>query len=71
MFSGLRCGECWVLRRIYYVNRQLCYLAASKAKSKQGRLDPQITIAFKQAANAVPVRYFGKFCEHVAFCFKR
>jgi hypothetical protein len=53
MFAGLRCGECRCLHRIYRVNGQLCYLSASKGKSKTGQPELQIIISFDQPHNAL------------------
>ena len=53
MFSGLKCGECRCLYRIFRVNGQLCYLycvrstrylSASKVKNKEGIPEFQIII---------------------------
>jgi hypothetical protein len=52
MFAGLKCGECKCLHRIYRVNGQLCYLSASKVKSKTGQPELQIVIAFNRPQNA-------------------
>jgi hypothetical protein len=52
MFSGLRCGDCRVLHRLYLINGQWCYLSASKIKNKQGIPELQILIAFNQPQDA-------------------
>jgi hypothetical protein len=53
MFADLRCGESRALPLIYYVNGQLCYLAASKVKNKQGAPELQIIISFNHPENAL------------------
>jgi len=46
MFADLKCGEYRCLHRIYRVNRQLCYIAASKEKGKNGKPELQIIISY-------------------------
>jgi hypothetical protein len=53
-FSGLKCGECDYLHRIYRVNGQLCYLAASKVKCR-GTPELQIIISFNRPENATQI----------------
>lgn len=36
LFTRVKLNKIEVLRRIYYVNNQLCYLSASKVKDKNG-----------------------------------
>ena len=48
MFNDLNCGECRFLHRIYRISGQLCYLSASKLKSKEGIPELQIIIAFNK-----------------------
>jgi hypothetical protein len=52
LFNDLESGQCRYLHRIYYVNRQLCYLSASKIKNKQGVPQLQIIIAFNEPKHA-------------------
>jgi hypothetical protein len=52
MFSDLKCGEYRFFRKIYRVNGQLCYLWASKVKSKQGVPELQIIITFDKPEDA-------------------
>ena len=53
MFSDLKCGQSRHLLRIYRVNGQLCYLAASKVKDKNGKPELQIIISFNRPQNAL------------------
>jgi len=48
MFSDLKCGQGRHNCRIYRVNGQLCYLAASKVKDKEGKPELQIIISYNQ-----------------------
>jgi hypothetical protein len=66
MFSGLRCNECWELQQAYEVNRQQCYLSASKVKSKQGLPELQIIISFARTENTI-VRYKERWQIESAF----
>jgi len=52
MFTGLKCGECCYMHRIYRVNGQLCYLSASKIKNKDGTPEFQIIISFNKPETA-------------------
>jgi len=52
MFADLKCGQYRCLHRIYRVNGQLCYLAASKEKGKDGKPELQIIISYNQPANS-------------------
>jgi hypothetical protein len=57
MFADLKCGQCKILYRIYRVNRQLCYLSASKVKvkGKEGKPELQIIISYNQPQDAQEV----------------
>jgi hypothetical protein len=55
MFADIKCGQCKILYRIYRVNRQLCYLSASKVKGKDGKPELQIIISFNQPQDAQDV----------------
>ncbi|MDR0794440.1 MAG: IS4 family transposase [Tannerella sp.] len=48
MFADLRCGQYRYKHRIYRVNGQLCYIAASKEKGKDGKPELQIIISYNQ-----------------------
>ena len=48
MFAALKSGQCRVLHRIYRINRQLCYLSASKVKDKNGIPELQLIISFNR-----------------------
>ena len=52
MFNALKCGQYCSLKRIYYLNGQLCYLSASKIKNKQKIPELQIIISFNKPENA-------------------
>jgi hypothetical protein len=67
MFADLKCGECRYLHRIYRVNKQLCYLSASKVKDKKGQPELQIIIAFNQPQYA---QEFYKERWQIETCFK-
>jgi hypothetical protein len=67
MFADLKCGESRCLLRIYRINGQLCYLSASKVKSKTGQPELQIIIAFNQPQNA---QLFYKERRQIETCFK-
>ncbi|MDD2475992.1 MAG: IS4 family transposase [Dysgonamonadaceae bacterium] len=53
MFSHVKLNQIEVLRKIYYVNNQLCYLSASKVKDKNGIPELQILISFNYLENAI------------------
>jgi hypothetical protein len=53
MFADLKCGENRYLYRIYRVNGELCYLAASRVKNKKGQPELQIIISFNQPQHAL------------------
>jgi hypothetical protein len=46
MFDDLKTGQYRCLHRIYRVNGQLCYIAASKEKGKEGKPELQIIISY-------------------------
>lgn len=52
LFNRVNLNECIALRKIYYINHQLCYLSASKIKNKQGRPELQIIVSFNEPQNA-------------------
>jgi len=52
MFADLKCGEYRCLHRIFRVNGQLCYIAASKEKGKDGKPELQIIISYNQPENS-------------------
>lgn len=52
LFSGIKLNEIKVLRKIYYINNQLCYLSASKIKNKDGVPELQVLISFNCPENA-------------------
>jgi hypothetical protein len=53
MFSDLKSGQSRVLHRIHQIKGQLCYLAASKVKDKEGKPELQIIISFNMPQNAM------------------
>lgn len=53
LFNRLTINETSYLKKIYYVNNQLCYLSASKIKDKQGKPELQILVSFKKPENAI------------------
>ena len=67
IFADLKCGESRCLPRIYRINGQLCYLSASKVKSKTGQPELQIIIAFNQPENAL---LFYKERWQIETCFR-
>jgi hypothetical protein len=52
IFADLKCGQCSVLHRIYWIKEQLCYLSTSKVKDKDRKPELQIIISFSQSQNA-------------------
>ncbi|KAA6350173.1 hypothetical protein EZS27_002439 [termite gut metagenome] len=52
LFSDLKIGTSKFLHRIFYVNRQLCYLSASKIKNKEGAPELRIIVSFNKPDNA-------------------
>jgi hypothetical protein len=66
MFSDLKCGQGRHLCRIYRVNGQLCYLAASKVKDKEGKPELQIIISFNQPEIAL-ISYKKRWQIETAF----
>lgn len=53
LFSDLPMNACRVNHRIVYLNNQLCYLSASKAKDKEGKPELQIIISFNMPDSAM------------------
>ncbi len=53
LFSDLPMNGCRVNHRIVYLNNQLCYLAGSKGKDKEGKPELQIVISFNKPENAL------------------
>jgi len=52
MFEDLRLGEYRVINRKHLVNRQPCYLSASKIKNKEAMPELQIIISFQEPEKA-------------------
>lgn len=50
---GLKVGQNIFLHKIYYINNQLCYLAGSKIKNKEGKPELQLIISFIKPQNAI------------------
>ncbi len=48
LFNSVRGGEFLSHRKLYYVGSQLCYLAASRVKNKQGVMELQIIASYNQ-----------------------
>jgi hypothetical protein len=55
MFANLPLNSSRVNRRIVYLNNQLCYLSASKVKSKEGKSELQIVISFNKPEDALEI----------------
>ena len=55
MFSDLPVNGCRVHHRIVYVNNQLCYLAGSKVKDKDGKVELQLVISFNKPQDALSI----------------
>lgn len=53
LFADLPMNGCRVNHRIVYLNNQLCYLAGSKGKDKEGKPELQIVISFNKPENAL------------------
>lgn len=53
LFTDLPMNACRVNHRIVYLNNQLCYLSASKAKDKEGKPELQIIISFNMPDSAM------------------
>lgn len=53
LFTDLKINQIKVLSKIYYINKQLCYLAGSKVKNKQGKPELQIIISFTKPELAI------------------
>lgn len=53
LFNGLSINATSYLKKIYYVNNQLCYLSASKIKDKKGKPELQIIISFNKPEQAI------------------
>ena len=53
LFNSLEIGHSKYLSKIYYVNNQLCYLAAAKIKNKEGKTELQIIASFNQPEHAI------------------
>ena len=53
LFTDLPMNACRVNHRIVYLNNQLCYLSASKAKDKEGKPELQIIISFNKPGSAM------------------
>ncbi len=48
LFNSVRDGESRSYRKLYYVGSELCYLAASRVKNKQGVMELQIIASYNQ-----------------------
>ncbi len=55
LFTDLPLNGCRANQRIVYVNNQLCYLSASKARNKEGKIELQIVISFNKPADALEI----------------
>ena len=55
LFSHLKINQYEFLRRIVYVNGQLCYLSASKVRNKEGVPELQIIVSFNKPDEAQSV----------------
>lgn len=51
-FEDLQLGECRILDRKHFVNGPPCYLSASKVKNKEGKIELQIIICFREPEKA-------------------
>lgn len=55
LFANLAMNECRVYHRIVYLKNQLCYLSASKGKSKEGIPELQIVISYNKPEDALEI----------------
>lgn len=53
LFNRLSINESYSIRKIYYVNNQLCYLSASRVKNKKGKPELQVIISFSKPETAI------------------
>jgi hypothetical protein len=48
-------NSCRINHRIVYINKQLCYLSASKVKDKNGKAEVQIIMLFNKPEDAIEI----------------
>ncbi len=53
LFHALQIGDSKYLKKIYYINNQLCYLSGSKVKNREGKMELQIIISFNKPETAI------------------
>ena len=53
MFNGLKNDESRFLHKIYYVNKQACYLSASRVKGHDGKPELQVIISYNKPQDSL------------------